>query len=146
MNEITLKFHLRASKITQSWRLFLAKLHTVWAFKQSLRICTVDCQLSAFMYKSQPIRLSKSTIATQKTSQSLNDVSAGSRLWIYMVTLEKPGWSSLMMPPGRAPDIQQKKGAEVEGRFHFCAFYSLDVLLYLFFAKASFSQAMKPSG
>ena len=37
------------------------------------------------------IRLSKSTIETQKNSPSLNDFRVGSRIWIYMVKKGKSG-------------------------------------------------------
>ncbi len=54
---------------------------------EPLRIRMVNCHFSVVMYKSQPMRLSISTIARQKISQSLHVASSGSRLWIYMVNM-----------------------------------------------------------
>ncbi len=74
-------FYIQNSGVARVWG-SLCKIF------RPLRIRTVGGEFSAFMYKSQPMRLSISTIARQKISQSLHVVTSGSRLWIYMVIMD----------------------------------------------------------
>lgn len=59
-------------------------------FFEPLRIRTVNCHLSVVMYRFQPMRLSNSTIARQKISQSLHVVTSGSPLDNFIAVFPIP--------------------------------------------------------